>query len=202
MFYFKYDKKINGNYWKHLITVGTKFGHKFPKTFKIEKSDAITAEKTAIKFQEIWNKYEKTFRENFYTIYNCDFPRDMKCYINTSPYSMFNVDKNYISISMMRTCNNFISTVLHEANHFIFIKYYSDFCRSIDCSSEDISEIKEIVTIINNDVFSPMEDSGWELYQKYRERALVVWKKNKDIKKVIIDAKKALDKKRRLGVVS
>ena len=119
----------------------------------------------------------------------------MNCYINSSPHSSFNSKKNYLSISIMCKKNRLVPTVLHEANHFIFRKHYDDFCFSIGCSKDDIDNIKEFVTIINDIIFYPMQDNGWEIHQKFRKRALAVWKNTEDIKKVIKDAKIALDKK-------
>ncbi len=200
MFYFKYNQKIDEEYQKHLAILGTKFGHTFSGDFKIKESNIIEAKRKVGEFQKTWNEYEDTFREKFPAIYNYNFPEVMDCYVNTSPYSMVSLEKNYLSISVQREGSTFLASVLHEANHFIFIRYYSDFCRSIGCSSKDIDEMKEFLTVINNDVFYPIQDCGWEVYREYRDRVLVLWKKNKDIKEVIIDAKKALDEKKKLGI--
>jgi len=193
MLTFKYNKKIDEENWKRVIKNGIKYGHKFPTSYEITQADIFKATKKVIEFQEIWNKYEEIFREKIIIIYKYDFPKNMDCFINSSPYSSFNPVKNYLSISMLCERNRLVPKVLHESSHFLFRKYYDDFCFSIGCTKEDIDKIKEFVTIINDVIFYPMQDGGWEAHKEYRQRALKVWYKTNNIKEVIKDAKKALD---------
>jgi hypothetical protein len=41
------------------------------------------------------------------------------------------------------------------------------------------------VSVVNNDVFAPMQDRYWPEYEKIREKAFDKWMEGKDIKKVI-----------------
>lgn len=171
MMKFKYNKKIDQKCWKRIIKVGKMFGHRFPDSFNVTKRDIIRAKKQVKYFQRIWEKNEKVFYEIIKKIYGYPFPKKMICYINTSPYSMDDLKKNYISVSMYRnTQKKIISTIIHEASHFMFRKYYTSFCRRIGCSQDNIEQIKEIITVINNVEFNNVNDYGWKIHQKMRKK--------------------------------
>lgn len=196
MFIFKYDKKIDEECWNRITQAQNMFGHNFPSSFIISEKDIAEAENKTREFQKIWDDYDQKFNFNkgIKEIYKYDFPRGIICYINTSPYSMDNFAKNYISISIKRdTPQKMITTIIHEASHFIFRKYYTDFCHEISCTNEDIENIKEIITVINNAVFPNITDCGWKTHADYRKKILETWQENKDIKKAIKEAKILLD---------
>ncbi|MDD5016367.1 MAG: hypothetical protein PHW73_14965 [Atribacterota bacterium] len=189
MFVFKYSEKFDKENWERLIRNGIKFGHEFHGAYCVSKLDIKKAFEKAVEFEIIWKKYQDVFRAGMRKIFNKDFPGYVKFFINTSNYSSFNPDKSWISISMNTPSNRVVPTILHEANHFMFRKYYNDFCYSVGCTKEDMDRIKEFLTIINNEVFSPMEDGSWDCYAQQRELTLIKWKECGDIKKVIKDIK-------------
>ncbi|MBU0999203.1 hypothetical protein KKG24_02750 [Patescibacteria group bacterium] len=183
MIKFKYNKNIDKECWNRIIRAKEMFGHKFPKSFNIKKKDIKKAKEKTKEFQKIWNKNKTGFQKGVKKIYGHSFPRKIVCYVNTSPYSMDNFKKNYISISMYR--KDVVSTVIHEASHFMFKKYYTRFCHSIGCNQNDIEEIKEIMTVINNVEFKDVNDYGWRIHQKIREKAKKTWQETHNIRKVI-----------------
>ncbi len=186
MLTFKYDKSIDEECWGRIIKAGNLFGHDFPKTFFISENDILTAQEKAIEYQIIWNNYSHNFNANLKKIYKYDFPAAVACYINSSPYSMDNYASNYISISMkLATEEKIVSTIIHEACHFLFRKYYIEFCGSLGCSENEIEEIKEVITVVNNVVFPKVHDYGWKIHHDIREKVLVLWKRNEDIEKII-----------------
>ncbi len=191
---FFYNKKFDEDNWDRLIKNGKKYGHQFPSSYLISDSDIVRAKERVVEYQLLWDKYDDIFRDKIPIIYKHNFPRNCTFFVNTSPYSSFNVEKKYLSISMMREENRFIPTMIHEASHFLFQKYYIEFCYSIGCSYEEIDKIKEFITIITNDVFSPMQDVGWNDHEKYRKEALKIWKDRRNLKDVIQHLKNMLDK--------
>jgi esterase/lipase len=193
MIEFKYNKKIDERCWKRIIQTKEMFGHKFPSSFNITQKDINKAKKQIKYFQRIWKKNEKEFYKGIKKIYRYHFPKKMICYINTSPYSMDDYEKGYISISMYRdTPEKIVSTIIHEASHFMFRKHYTDFCYSINCNQNDIENIKEIVTVINNTEFKNVRDYGWKIHQRIRKKTKKIWQETHDIKKVIKEIKNNL----------
>jgi len=193
---FKYNKKIDNECWNRIIKAQSMFGHDFPTAFSISEKDMTEAKNKTNKFQKIWDIYDKKydFDEGIKKIYQHPFPKNIICFINTSPYSMDNFAKNYISVSMKRdTPQKIITTTIHEASHFIFRKYYTNFCHRIGCNKEDVENIKEIITVINNFVFPGISDFGWKTHSDFREKIIKIWQKTKNIEKSIVQAKKLLD---------
>lgn len=121
-------------------------------------------------------------------IFRHEFPPRMPCYINTSPYSMDRYRKGYISISTERdTPERIISSIIHEASHFMFWKYEAAFCRRLGLRPREIDEVKEVLTVINNVVFSGVQDVGWRVHAQQRAAALKKWQQTEDIRAVIED---------------
>lgn len=196
MFIFKYDKEIDKKNWERIISNGRKFGHYFPVNYEIAREDMEVANIKASEFANIWSKYEMIFKDKIKNIYkDCDLEK-INCYINTSPYSSFNSDNDYISISFKKKNRRVVPSLLHEINHLLFLRSYKYFCASIGCTNSDIDKIKEFVTVINDDVFSPMQDEYWPGHEKYRELALATWREKNDLKRVVEVLKTLLDKEK------
>jgi hypothetical protein len=191
MIIFKYDKKIDQECWDRLIEAENLFGHSFPKSFNILDSDIQQAIKKEEEFKKVWEDCNINLNEGINKIYRFDPPKKLICYINTSDYSMDNYEKGYISVSMRRdTPEKMVTTIVHEISHFIFREYYIKFCLDIGCSLDEIENIKEIITVINNIVFNGVKDDHWEnIHALYRKNALQVWEDTFDIKKVILSIK-------------
>lgn len=162
------------------------FGHKFPDSFKIDPERVEKAKKAISVFDEIINRPQRIqdFEKGIKKIYKHNFPDNFICYINTSPYSMD--ASGYISISVDRDSPvKIYSTFVHEACHYIFRKYYTDFCHKVGYSKQNIEDIKEIIAVINNIEFKGVEDYGWGVHQTARKRAKKIWQERSDIEEVI-----------------
>ncbi len=63
----------------------------------------------------------------------------------------------------------------------MFRKYYQDKIKD----AHDHEDVKEIFSVVNNDVLKPMEDPYWAMYEEKRLRVFKRWAKTQDIDKVI-----------------
>lgn len=196
MFKFKYNRKIDEANWERLVHNGKKFGHEFPSTYCLTKNNIDKAKKKVPEFQALWDKYDNAFLDKIPNLYDYNPSEDIICYVNSSPYSSFNPAKNYLSISWQCQSNRLVPSVLHEVNHLLFYKNYWNFCLAINCSLSEIDIIKEIITVINDQVFYPMQDNGWKKYSSYRRETLLIWKRTKNMKMVIQRLKMLLDKEK------
>lgn len=156
------------------------FGFDFPK---------IKFDKRLVPIAKIMTKVGQTFlNENklkkvIKGIYNKDLPK-LTIYINTTPFSSWNVKEECLSLSYTRNdCNKFFSTVCHELNHFMYDVTFGT------KKYEDI-KIKEILTVLNN-IFG-VEDRGWKKFSKERMRVLEFYKKEKNLEKTVQYAKNIL----------
>lgn len=167
------DKEIFDEVNKMREKLSPVFGFNFPKVRFNEKITPVA--KAIAKSVEVdGEKMRKIMKK----IYGKDMP-EIIIFINTTPFSTWNVDKKYLSISCYRFGKLF-ETVCHESNHFMYdivfgTEKYQD------------NEIKETVTVLNN-VFG-IEDKGWEKFLKKRKQVFHYYKKTKNFKKAIEYAK-------------
>ncbi len=181
---FKYDKKIDIENWERITAKSKKcsgfiFGESFPTSYKVTEQFVKKAEEKIPEFDNVWEKYKEKFYMGMYKIFKKEFPKDVSFYINTSPFSYFNTEKKYISISM--SCKFVIPHILHETNHYMFRKYYQDKIKK----THHNEDVKEIFSVVNDDVFKPMNDPYWKMYEEKRNRVFKKWIKTQDIDKVI-----------------
>jgi hypothetical protein len=149
------------------------FGFDFPK-LKFDKRIIPLAKVTARVSNNFIN--EKRIKELINNIYNKDLP-NLVIYINTTPFSSWNLNKKYLSISYGR--NNelkFFSTVCHEANHLMYDSTFRT-------QKYQDTEVKETITILND--FFGAKDLGWNKFSKQRKKALNFYNRTKDFQKTI-----------------
>lgn len=170
---FKYNKKIDKECWERIIKANNLFGQRFPKTYRITGEMEKEARSKVIKFKKEWDEKLFDFSGGMKKIFGAIFPNNITCYINTTPYSMDNYPF-YISVSMKRKDPN--ASICHEASHFMLKKYFKDI--------KNVEEVKEIITVINYDVFK-VKDPSWSIFKQQREKAFEVWKKTKNLKNVL-----------------
>lgn len=184
-----YNEKIDKEIFLEVNRMGGKlspvFGFDFPK-LKFDKRLIPIAKTTAIVSPDFIN--EKKIRTLIKRIYNQDLP-DLVIYINTTPFSSWNLEKKYLSISYGR--NNelkFISAICHEANHLMYdlifeTKKYQD------------TEIKETITILN-ECFG-LKDPGWNKFSQQRRKVLDFYNRTKDFSKTIAYARSLFNNSRK-----
>lgn len=177
----KIDREMFGEVNRMRKKLSPIFGFDFPK-MKFDERLIPLAKVTAKVSSDFVN--EKKIKKLINHIYNKDLP-DLTIYINTTPFSSWNLDKRYLSISYGR--NNelkFLSAVCHEANHLMYdftfgTKKYQD------------TEIKETITVLN-ELFG-MKDPGWNKFSQQREKVLDFYNKTKDFSETIVYARRLFD---------
>lgn len=186
MLFFKYNKNVDRHCWQRIIKTKNLFGHSFPTKFNITETKIATAEKMVNRFQKIWEKRGKEISNGLTKIYNHPCPTKFSVFVNTSPYSMDGYPNRYISISKRVKKNQKIATsISHELSHFIFRQYFTKFCHNLGCTKNEIEEIKEILTIINNIEIPGISDRGWPIHSFLRKQVKRQWLINPDIKSII-----------------
>jgi len=172
-----YNEKIDKEMFREVNMMGKKFspifGFNFPK-LKFDKRLIPLAKATARVSPNFING--KKLKTLINKIYSKNFP-NLVVYINTTPFSSWNLDKKYLSISYGR--NNelkFFSTICHEASHLMYDLTFKT------QKYQDI-EIKETITILN-DIFG-LKDLGWNKFSKQRKKVLDFYNRTKDFSKTI-----------------
>jgi hypothetical protein len=172
----KYSEKIDREIFKEVTFMGKKlspiFGFQFPKV-KFDKKITPIA-KAMVKVLPAF-MYEKRIITMMKKMYGKDMP-EITIYINTTPFSTWNVEAGWVSVSMERGHSKFFQTVCHEINHFMY-----DY--TFKTRKYEDTEIKEILTVLNN-IFG-IEDKGWKIFSEKRKAALDFYEKTKDFKKTI-----------------
>lgn len=173
----KYSQKIDKEMFEEVNKMGKAltpvFGFKFPK-LKFDKRLMPLAKILANISHNFLD--EKKLKRLIKKLYGRDLP-GLTVYINTTPFSSWNTEKNYLSISYTRNdSTKFFSTICHEANHLMYdmvfrTKKYQD------------TKIKETLTILNN-AFG-VEDCGWENFSKQRKKVLKFYLRTKNLTKTL-----------------
>ncbi len=196
MYIFKYDKKIDTSCWKRVIKAGKLFGHSFLDSFYIDQSKIQIAKDRMKVYQQVWEPRHGAILEGIKKIYKHPCPKKIRIYINTSPYSMDGYPKKHISITFKaKTHRRILTSISHELSHFVFKKYYTDFCRKIGCGKGEMEEIKEILTVIKNIEFRGKLHKGWPIHSNLRRWAKKQWRKNRNLKSLIRGMHALLDKR-------
>jgi len=163
---FIYDSMIDKYCWDQ-IAARTRIFNEEKKTDKFSVDCHVIR-----RFINVWEPcVYKEFRNGIWNIFNSDFPKEFKCYINSTPYSMEVPD----GISISAGTQTPIRTICHEANHVMFLK--SDFKKKY-FPRHDMEDAKEIFTVLNNIYFQNImeqQDIGWKKFWKERYRFLVLW---------------------------
>jgi hypothetical protein len=178
----KYSKKIDREVFNEVNEMCPRLapimGFKFKKITFNNKAVPI-AKKIARSAKHSIN--EKKLREIMKSIFRKELP-DITMYINTTPFSTWNVKDKWVSVSYtMAAQGRFFYTICHEANHFMY-----DYVFNTEKYQD--TEIKETITVINN-AFG-IQDKGWPNFQEQRKRAIEVYDKTRSIEAVIDDLKK------------
>lgn len=184
-----YNEKIDKEIFLEVNKMGKKlspiFGFDFPK-LKFDERLIPLARATAKVSSDFIN--EKKIKKLINSIYDKDLPA-LVVYINTTPFSSWNLDRKYLSISYGR--NNelkFLSAVCHESNHLMYDLTF-------ETEKYQDTEIKETLTILN-ELFG-LKDPGWSKFSKQREKVLDFYAQTKDFSKTIAYARSLFDNSER-----
>lgn len=187
MIKFKYNRKIDEYCWQRIIGAGSIYNTEVPKKVDID-NEKIKKAKGKIKFfQEEFASVENEFKKQIKKMFKTFFPENMNIYINTTSYSMDDYENRCLCISYERDIN-FITSFMHEANHYMFRKKYEKTCRIQGFTQEEIEDIKEIMTVVNNIAFANLiktPDFGWEKHKLLRRKVYKIYKNNNDFKQTL-----------------
>ncbi len=147
-----YSEKIDKEVHNELKKMGKKlspvFGFEFPK---------VKFKKTKIEKKKF---NEKRVQELMMALY-CEKMPKIKVYLNTTPFSTWNVEKGYLSISNDRKGDSFFAAICHEANHFMYDYYFKT-------KKYEETEIKEIIPVLHN--YFGIYDRGWKKFIRKRKK--------------------------------
>lgn len=154
------------------------FGFQFPKAEFDKRLIPLAKTMTKVGRNFLNEKKLKMFIEKLYKL---DLPK-FSIYINTTPFSSWNVKGKYLSISYTRSDEiKFFSTVCHEANHLMY-----DLIFGTDKYQD--TEVKETLTVLNN--FFGIEDKGWQKFSKQRKKVLDFYSKTNNFEMTVAYTKK------------
>lgn len=185
---FKYDPKINKNYWESLLKYKGMFGMEFPDKISITKEDEQIAEKKVSEFSDTWNR-DKEMINTIFKIYDYKLPKILKCYIVTTKTSAISLKKKCILLSIYRQDKYIPTTIIHEFSHIAFLYRWNDFCKKLGYTDNSIQELKEVLTVINNIEFKDIDDKGYSIHKDIRDIVKNMWLENHDLKRIISNPK-------------
>lgn len=181
----EYSEKIDKEIHKEVNREGKRLSKILG--FSFEKIIFNTRKKNLAlqKIGELPDDFQKIPKRIAKEIYQKDLP-EVTIYINTTPFSTWNTEKKYISLSVDRFPDATLSSFCHEINHYLFDLF---FC----VAKYEKTETKEILTILNESF--GIQDHGWKKFSKEREKALVYFQKNHDIQKTVSFVQRILRKR-------
>lgn len=169
-----YNEKIDKKIFREVNEMGEKlspvFGFDFPRV-EFDDKEIPRAKIMANCFSSIVD--EVKIKRAIKKIYKCDMP-DIIIYINSTPFSTWNVKEKWLSISIKRGSIRMENTICHEANHFMYDYVF-------ETEKYQDTEAKEILTVLNN--FYGFEDKGWDKFSKERKKVFKFYKETKDFTK-------------------
>lgn len=137
------------------------------------------------KIGELPNDFLKIPKRIAKEIYQRKMPKVI-IYINTTPFSTWNTEKKYISLSVDRFPDTLLSSFCHEMNHYLFDLFFH-------VAKYEKTETKEILTILNESF--GIHDHGWKKFSKERKETLAYFQKNNDIQKTASFVQKMLNER-------
>lgn len=129
----------------------------------------------------------------------CDFFSDIfkynipsykfEFYVTTIPFSTYSENEGWIAIATKTKDSR--STICHEISH----KYFYE-SLGVKLDFEEYNEIKEYLTVINNDLNKlNIFDIGYPQHKEVRDQIYKIWKETKSISKCVEFASSSFRKK-------
>lgn len=123
-----------------------------------------------------------TLKEVIFGIFKRNFPK-VSIFINITPFSTWNTKKCYISLSVDRFPDKILSSLCHEANHFMYDEIFGSGKYEDTCVKESLTILQELFGV---------RDYGWKTFEKQRGEIVSFFKKNQDIHQTVSFAKSIL----------
>lgn len=201
---FIYDKKIDRWSHKMIKNLTEVWGVGIPQK---TRRDSF---KTLPFLQQYLNEYIREYGEEIFLKFLCVtgikyVPKNFGYFLNTTPVSLHNAKDKYISIGLHHEFASYPTVVIHELFHIFFYEYVETLqfraalnkARIEYPTEHELDEIKEIVTVIINDVFQSIidtSDAGYPNHQISRTAVFVHWCSERNFKTVILNAIEAYKK--------
>lgn len=143
-----------------------------------------------------WNKIEKDIIYRLEKIHKNTFPSDIeeiKGVLSSSTRCAFSTNSKTRWFAVQLEKNKYIQILLaiHELMHFMFLKYYYDFCIENNLTQKQVYDIRESFTVLINIEFADLiiyEDPGQKSHEELRKIIADSWVKNKDFEIVLKEA--------------
>lgn len=151
--------------------------------------DESSTENTKQSLSKEWSKVEDLFFKKMEKFYEKPiYFKKITAYFTSLPICPYNFKENWFMVSFLRSREQQILTVCHELMHFMFIKYYRNYCLQKGLSKEQFEDLKESLTVFLNTEFKgivKVEDRGYLAHQKIREFLLKERKKTKNFQELL-----------------
>ncbi len=174
------DKKIHDEVNEMGPKLAATFGFEFPV---VQFDDGKKAQATQVAEQATRDNVinETRAAELLKQIFGIDLPA-VAVYVNTTPFSTWNTEEQYISLSISRFPERAFASFCHEANHYLY-----DTLFSTKKYAETAS--KETVTVLNT--MLGLKDHGWPALQEARKEVLSVYESTHSFSDALAYARKA-----------
>lgn len=146
----------------------------------------VKREKSLKKIQTHWNKIEKKYFKKLEEIHEKPFSyKQVSGVLSTAGRFGYNTGKDCWFATDFKSGPFRASYVaMHELMHFIFHKYFWDFCEKRGLSWKQTWNVKESLTILLNIEFSDIlygeKDYGYSEHKKIRTYIKKIWPKHKN----------------------
>lgn len=141
-----------------------------------------------------WRKVEKPVFERLEKITGKPICRQkFICFLTTFPRGPYSVKSGWFMLYPRRNPVCYPTTITHELMHFQFHAFYWEKCQKMGLSEDQINTLKEALTVLLNEEFSDLlscPDGGYPQHKKLRSDLLKLWRKEKNLDKLIESAKK------------
>lgn len=184
---FHYNKKVDG--WSHekIKGINQVWGNIIPTQSHKKKFQLLTYLQKYLDSYLAKNGKKITTRLNKISGQKNSLS-DFDFFINSTPVSLHNAQKKFISIGAAHQFNRYPTIIIHELLHIISyqqIEIDESLRKKLKStlSEKDLNELKEIITVLINEEFEDLieiPDAGYPKHQKIREKVLRLWKKRND----------------------
>jgi hypothetical protein len=119
------------------------------------------------------------------------WPSKIYCYYTTFPRGPYYMKKDFAWLLVPSGHSTdklrYSSTILHEALHFQFHRYFWAYCKKCGLSFSRIDNIKEALTFLINEEFSDLvaEDRGYKVHKRFRRDLKMIWRKDKNFERLL-----------------
>lgn len=176
------------------------FTDKHGKKFEVEKikefiseqdrMNDFDAKKEVIEMERRWKKIDENFIKKVELLFHISYPAPtITCYLTHNERCTYNIEQNYFFVKINSGFSN--NTIMHELFHFYTWHAFGSRLVEEGLSKLAYNDIKESLTELLNLEFSDLlngrPDNGYPQHEKMRTEVRKLWKKNKNVEKIVIE---------------